>query len=341
MSKTSSSFNIPFGAVHGALRWVGKLAVLVLFAGTAHAQVLGTGSTLVRDLMTAWTSQYGASVGGATYEPTGSSVGVARASEQSVDFGVSDVPLTGAALRQAGLRQVPLVGAAVAVVVNLPELGGKTIKLNGDILADIYQGVITQWNHSQIAGLNPGLALPNKAIVPLWRSDGSGQSYVFSGYLARSNSKWRRTVGSTNNLSLGTGRSARGGQAMLDAVKSTPGSIGYESLGAAVRANLGLVELQNASGKSLLPSAASIAAAIDNATWSDDANAADLDGSAGAGAYPLTVVAYALVPAVIKKERKSALPFIQAAVAGGDAQVRQAGFVPLSSKGKSAAAAVR
>ncbi len=341
MPKFSSFFNLQTSAIRGALRWASTLAVLALFAGTAHAQVTGTGSTLVRDLMTSWTSQYGASVGGASYEPAGSSAGVAKASDGSVDFGVSDVPLTGAALRQAGLRQLPLVAAAVVVVVNLPELAGKPLKLNGDILADIYQGGITQWNHSQIAGANPGVALPNKAIVPIWRADGSGQSYVFSSYLARGNAKWRRTIGSTNNLSLSAGRSARGGQALLDAVKATPGAVGYDALGAAQRAGLTIAELQNAAGKSVAPNAASISAALDNAQWSLDANAADLDGSAGAGSYPMSAVAYALVPLAPKAGRKSALPFMQAAVGQGDAQARQAGFVPLSGKGKTIVAETR
>lgn len=341
MSKFSSPFNLQFGALCRQLSGAGLLAVLALCAGTAQAQVAGTGSSLVRDLMTTWTGQYGASVGGASYEPTGSSVGVAKASDGSVDFGVSDVPLTGAALRQAGLRQLPLVGAAVAVVINLPELAGKSLKLNGDILADIYQGSITQWNHSQIVGLNPGVALPNKAIVPVWRADGSGQSYIFSTYLARANSKWRRNINATSNLNLSVGSGVRGGQAMLDTVKATPGAIGYEPLGAAQRAGLSVAELQNAVGKSVAPNAASISAALDSAQWSQDANAADLDGSAGAGAYPMAAVAYALVPAVPKAGRKSALPFMQAAVGQGDAQARQAGFVPLSGKGKAIVAETR
>lgn len=341
MPKQNPSFRHRVSSVKPPLWWASKFIVLALCTGAAHAQVVGTGSTLVRDLMTAWTSQYGTGVGGASYEPSGSSAGVAKASDGSVDFGVSDVPLTAGALRLAGLRQLPLVGAAVAVVINLPELGGKPLKLNGDILADIYQGSITQWNHSQIVGLNPGVALPNKAIVPIWRADGSGQSYIFSTYLARANSKWRRNINSTSNLSLSAGRSVRGGQAMLDMVKATPGAIGYEPLGAAQRAGLGMAELQNAAGKSVAPSAASISAALDNAQWSADANAADLDGSAGAGAYPMAAVAYALVPATPKAGRKSALPFVQAAVGQGDAQARQAGFVPLGGKGKAIVADVR
>ena len=320
---------------------LGMSLALLAMGSQAQAQVSGAGSTLVRELMTGWSTQYGSASGGVTYEAIGSSAGVARATEQSVDFGVTDVPMTAGALRQAGLRQMPLAGAAVAVVVNLPELGGKAIKLNGDILADIYQGNITSWNHSQIVGFNPGTPLPNRAIVPIWRSDGSGQSYVFSTYLSRGNPKWRRVVGATQTLNLTTGKSAKGGQAVLEAVKATPGAVGYDALGAAQKAGLGIAELLNGSGKSVAPNAASIAEALDKAQWSKDANAADLDGSAGPGAYPMAAVPYALVPIAVKKARNSALPFIQAAVAQGDAQVKQVGFLPLPAVAKGLTAAVR
>lgn len=320
---------------------IASTLVALACATTAHAQVTGAGSTLVRDLMGGWATQYGPASGGVTYEGGGSSAGVARATEQSVDFGVSDVPMTAAALRLAGLRQVPLAGAAVAVIVNLPELGTQAIKLNGDILADIFQGTITNWNHSQIAGSNPGVKLPNRAIVPIWRADGSGQSYIFSTYLSRGNSKWRRVVGSTNNLALTAGRSAKGGQAVLDAVKATPGAVGYDALGAAQKSGLSIAELLNGSGKSVAPNAASIAEALERAQWTKDSNAADLDGSAGPGAYPMAAVPYALIPVTVKASRKTALPFLQTSVAQGDALVKQAGFSPLPAVAKGQVNALR
>ena len=339
VAKTSEAF--PRSAPRSRLAGAFCSLVLLAFASTAQAQVTGAGSTLVRDLMLGWATQFGPASGGVNYEAQGSSAGVSRATEQSIDFGVSDVALTAVALRQAGLRQIPLAGAAVAVIVNLPELSGKTIKLNGDVLAEIYQGTITQWNHAQIVGANRGLSLPNRAIVPIWRADGSGQSHVFSTYLSRGNAKWRRVVGPTNNLSLTAGRSAKGGQALLDLVKTTPGAVGYESLGAAQKAGLSIAELLNSSGKSIAPNAASIGEALERAQWVKDANAADLDGSAGLGAYPLTVVPYALVPITPKKGRTSALPFIQSAVAQGDAQVKLGGFFPLPAVAKALASAAR
>jgi phosphate transport system substrate-binding protein len=310
------------------------------FFSSASAQTSGTGSSLVRDLMSGWTAQHGLASGGARYEATGSSAGVAAARDGTADYGISDVPLTAAALQQGNLRQIPLAGAAVAVVLNLPEFGSKPIKLTGDILASIFLGEITQWNHSQIAAANPGQPLPARAIIPVWRSDGSGQSYVFSNYLARGNSKWRRTPGTTNNLSQLSGRGVRGGAAVIETVKATPGAIGYESLGAAQKAGLAVAELRNASDKFVAPSAASINEALSQARWATDSLSADLDGSAGAGSYPMTAVPYALISGN-RKGGVSPVPFLKAAVAGGDGQVSQNGFVPLPSVAKNLVTQVR
>jgi phosphate transport system substrate-binding protein len=311
-----------------------------LLCAAAKAQTVGTGSTLVRDLMGTWTAQYGIASGGARYEPSGSSAGVAAARDGTADFGITDIPLTAAALQQSNLRQIPLAGAAVAVVVNLPELAGKPVKLTGDVLAGIFNGEITQWNHSQITAINPGLPLSNRAITPVWRSDGSGQSYVFSSYLSRGNAKWRRNPGATNNLSLSAGRGVRGGAALIEAVKATAGAIGYESLGAAQKAGLAVAELRNASDKFVPPSAASITEALAQARWSSDSLSADLDGSAGAGSYPMTAVPYALVSGN-RKGGVSPVPFLKAAVSAGDAMVQQNGFVPLPAVAKNLVTQVR
>ena len=128
---------------------------------------------------------------------------------------------------------------------------------------------------------------------------------------------------------------------MLDAVKATPGAVGYDALGGAQKAGLGIAELLNGSGKSVAPNAASIAEALERAQWSKDSNAADLDGSAGPGSYPMTAVPYALLPVAIKKGRNTALPFVQSSVAQGDAQIKQLGFLPLPGIAKAQVSAMR
>lgn len=339
----ASTMQTPFMACRALFRRLVVCAPLCLVLGAfpsgAAAQVAGTGSTLARNLMAEWAVQFGAAVGGVTYVPSGSSAGVKGAREGSVDFGVTDVPLTGPALRQAQLRQVPLAATAVAVFVNLPELAGKPLKLSGDILAEIYRGNIKQWSHSQIKAINRDLALPNSSIVPIWRNDGSGQSVVFSTYLSRQNAAWRRAPGVEQRLSLDVGRGVSGGAALLAAVKATPGAIGYDAVGQ-VRGTPGLVvaELLNSAGSFAPAADANVLEALQAAAWSDDANSADLDGSAGRTSYPMATLTYALLAQTPAKGRGNAAAYLAAAVSQGDAIATKNGFVPLPQNGKTSAA---
>jgi phosphate transport system substrate-binding protein len=232
---------------------------------------------------------------------------------------------------------MPLAATAVAVMVNLPELSGQSLRLSGDILANIYSGKITAWDHSSIRAMNPGVKLSATAIVPVWRVDGSGQSYVFSSYLSRQNQTWRRATGATQQLSGLSGRSVVGGSAMLAAVKSTVGAIAYEGYGAARASGLSLVSLRNASDQFVAPSDASINEALTKARWSFNTaeNAADLDASPGAGTYPMATVIYALLPPS-SAGVKRATNYLLDAVQNGDASVVASGFLPLPGTAKAA-----
>jgi phosphate transport system substrate-binding protein len=316
------------------------LLTVVCWASPSHAQLSGAGSSLARDVLAGWASAFGAVVGGVTYEPVGSSRGVEHAKAGEVDFGVSDVALTAAALRQSSLKQIPLAASAVVIAINLPELGSQSLRLTGDVLAGIYTGKIEKWNHSQIAGINPGVKLPDRAIVPIWRSDGSGQSYVFSSYLSRQNGAWRRATGTQSQLRGLSGRSVVGGASMLATIRATPGAIGYEGYAGARSAGLVLASLRNASDQFIAPSPESITEALAKARWSFDTaeNSADLDASPGNASYPLAAVIYALVPSTVAAPRKNASGFLARAVQQGDSVVTGAGFLPLPAPVKTAVA---
>jgi phosphate transport system substrate-binding protein len=318
---------------------------LLLVAGAlcpslAIAQVSGSGSTLARGLMADWAIQFGPTVGGVTYAASGSSAGVKGAKDGTADFGVTDVPLHLIALQQSQLKQIPLAGTAVAVVLNLPELAGKNLKLTGDVLAEIYKGNIKEWNHSQIQAINRGIALPAIPIIPIWRNDGSGQSVVFTTYLSRQSVSWRRSPGVEGRLDLGTGRGVSGGAAMLAAVKATPGAIGYDAIGA-VRTAGGLVvaALRNSAGNFTGPSEASILEALKMASWSEETSSADLDGLAGSDTYPMTTLTYAVLPRVAPKGRGNATSFLMESVAKGDVSAVKNGFVALPANAKALVAA--
>jgi phosphate transport system substrate-binding protein len=298
-----------------------SLVLLAFGGGTAFAQVTGAGSTFVKDLVAAWASAHGAVVGGVTYDAVGSGAGVTRAKDRSVDFGASDVPLTAAALNQASLRQWPMAASAVAI---------------------IYRGTVNKWNDSQIVSLNPGLPLPDRAIVPVWRTDGSGQAYAVASYMALFNRNWRRTNTVDARWSAKVGRGV-GGNEMVPTVSSTPGAIGFAALGAASGViNVGIAEMRNIDEGFVAPSAQSISATLARADWNvgEKGNfAADLDTAPGVAAYPITMVTYALLPAVVPAGRRSAAVFLMQAIDKGDAQVQQTKFVPLPAKIKTAVAA--
>jgi phosphate transport system substrate-binding protein len=325
---------------HSARLGCAAALALIFLSSSASAQLSGAGSTLARDLMARWAAAHGGAAGGVTYEAVGSSRGVEHVKANEVDFGVTDVPLTAAGLRQANLKQIPLAAAALAVVINVPELNGQTLRLTGDILASIYIGKIDKWNHSQIAGANPGVKLPDRAIIPVWRSDGSGQSYVFSTYLSRFNPAWRRTTGAVSQLKGLSGRSVVGGASMLATIKSTPGAIGYDGFGSARSAGLVIAAVRNADDQFVAPSAASINEALNKARWSfdDGENTADLDATAGRAVYPLAAVIYGLVPATPNAQRKDATGYLVKATQRGDDEVTAAGFLPLPASAKASVA---
>jgi phosphate transport system substrate-binding protein len=308
--------------------------VLNFLPADALAQTKGAGSSFARDLMTRLTSQYGPANGGVTYEATGSVAGVKALTAQSVAFAVSDTPLTGPALDQMKLVQIPLAGGAVAVVVNVPGLPqGKKLRLNGTLLADIYLGTVTNWNHTTIKALNPEINLPDLKITPIYREDGSGMTAALTTYMARYNGSFSRRYGSGSLIAFPVGLARRGGAGVLEGVKATPGAIGYDALANASASGLHLLELQNAMARFVAPTTASVAESLSRANWDTTrgafpaTNAADLDASPGLTAWPVSIVTYALVPA---SGATSANRFLAQALTEGDGVTTGAGFVPIN-----------
>jgi phosphate transport system substrate-binding protein len=320
------------------LAFLASSVLCLLTPSLASGQVIGNGSSFARDLITRWSDSFGAVVGTVSYEPNGSTAGVDAVSKQLSDFGVTDVPLTSVALNRLALKQVPLAASGVAIIVNLPDLASNnvTLKLNGNLLSAIYRGDIKDWDHPRIASANPGVSLPKVKIVPVWRADGSGQSFVLTSYIGRQDNEWRRgSVGVTSKMQSSLGMGVKGGRELLETVKKTKGAIGYDAFSGATSSGLQIVAMQNAAKQFVLPSAVSIAGALGEAVWSvgqGDANTADLDGSAGASTYPMAAIAYALIPLKPSATRKNATPFFAKAMKEGDAVAAKTGFVAIPEK---------
>src|SRR5215207_7099169 len=167
-------------------------------ATTSGADLTGAGATFPAPLYSKWFDAYATKSGvKINYQSIGSGGGIRQLSEQTVDFGASDAPMSDAELAKAKggpVLHVPTALGAVVVIYNVPQLTAP-LKLNGDVLAAIFQGQITKWNDARIAALNAGAALPATDILVVHRSDGSGTSYVFTDYLASVNAAWATKPG--------------------------------------------------------------------------------------------------------------------------------------------------
>src|SRR5689334_12063808 len=206
-------------AVCAAIGWSGM--------GNA-AEISGAGATFPYPLYAKWAEAYKAKTGTAmNYQSIGSGGGIKQIIAKTVDFGASDMPLKGDQLEKEGLAQWPMVMGGVVPVVNLRGVQPGQLKLNGETLGEIYVGNITKWNDPKIAQLNPGVNLPNKAIAPVYRSDGSGTTFLFTDYLSKVDPEFKQKVGSGTSVQFPTGIGGKGNEGVAAMAGRTDGAIGY------------------------------------------------------------------------------------------------------------------
>jgi phosphate transport system substrate-binding protein len=277
-------------------------AVLVMATGVANASaagLTGAGSSLVAPLMANWISGFEIKEGiPVKYASVGSGAGIAQITARTVDFGASDAPLTP---EQAGACnscvQIPWALTATGIGFKIP--GVKKLNLTGPILASIYFGKITKWNDPKIKALNPGVKLPGLTITPVFRSDGSGDTYAFTSYLSKVSKAWKNEVGASTTVQFPPGGvGAKGNSGVTSTVTSTNGSIGYISASYLIAAGLGAAALQNKAGKFELPNLKNIESAASYVTHLSKSNTVSIvDPPAKASiAYPLSTFTYAIVP---------------------------------------------
>src|SRR5919198_5770145 len=218
-------------------------------------EVLGAGSTFVYPVLAKWAEAYKAEAGTRiNYQAVGSGVGIRQIKSRTVDFGASDAPLRPEELAAAGLIQFPIVVGGVVPVVNVEGVGPGQLRLTGSVLADIFLGKIVKWNAKPVRDLNPGLVLPDQAIIPIHRADGSGTTFVFADYLARINTEWKSKIGVGMAVEFPTGIGAKGNERVAGLMTWTKGAIGYVEHAYAIRSKLAYVSLKNRDGVFVSPS---------------------------------------------------------------------------------------
>ena len=265
-----------------------------------------------------------------TYGAIGSGGGIAQITARTVDFGASDAPLSpDQASSCEGCVQVPWALAATVPAYNVKGVPNR-LRLSGPVLAEIFLGKVTQWNDSEIARLNPGVQLPVTRIVPVFRSDGSGDTYAFSDYLAKVSPEWKDKEGVSTQVSFPTGTGAKGNDGVSAVIGRTNGAIGYLAIAYVFSGHLDYALVQNAAGKFPVPGIPSIFAAAKTATTIPADNAISItDPPASApGAYPISTFTYAIVP---KSSGKASTlrPFLTYAVTAGQKFGPPLRFAPL------------
>ena len=318
---------------------VSLAALLVAGASTsARAQDLtGAGSSFAYPIYSKWAESYAAKTGvKINYQSIGSGGGIRQLSEQTVDFGASDGPMTDAQLAAAKggpILHFPTVLGGVSVTYNLPTVKAP-IRLTGEVLADIYLGRITRWNDARIASLNPGVALPAQDLLVVHRTDGSGTTYIFTDYLASVSADWQRGPGKAQVVSWPVGLGAKGSEGVAGQISQISGAIGYVELSYATHNHLPSALIRNHAGKWIAPTLASVTEAAAGAAKSLPATSdyrISIVNAAGQNAYPISSFTWILVYQNIPdaQKGKKLVDFLRWAYQEGQKSAGSLDYAPL------------
>jgi len=261
------------------------------------ADISGAGATFPYPIYAKWADAYKTLTGmGLNYQSIGSGGGIKQIKAKTVTFGASDMPLKPDDLNSSGLIQFPMIIGGVVPVVNIKGVLPGQLHLDGGTIASIYLGEITQWNDPAIKKLNPKLALPNTAIAPVYRSDGSGTNFLFSDYLSKTSPKFKSTIGANTSVQWPVGIGAKGNEGVANMTTQTDGAIGYVEYAYAKQNKMSFTSLTNKSGNTVAPSAESFQAAAATADWAGaDSYYLILTDQDGAKSWPITGASFILV----------------------------------------------
>jgi phosphate transport system substrate-binding protein len=276
----------------------GVLALLTV--GASAQNINGAGATFPNPIYSKWFSEYSQLHSNVkiNYQPIGSGGGIRQVTEGTVDFGATDGPMSDQQISSAKVKvmHIPTVLGAVVPVYNLPGIS-KELNFSGDVIADIYLGKITKWNDGRIAKDNPGVSLPDHGILPVYRSDGSGTTYIFSDYLSKVSSGWQSGPGKGTAINWPTGIGQKGNEGVAGMVRQAPFSFGYVELIYAVQNKMSYGTVKNASGKFIKASTDGVTAAAAAAAKSMPADyRVSITNAPGADSYPISSFTWLLIP---------------------------------------------
>ncbi|MCZ2406403.1 MAG: phosphate ABC transporter substrate-binding protein PstS [Burkholderiales bacterium] len=312
------------------------LAAAALPHAMAQQEATGAGASFPAPLYAKWAADYHKATGvKINYQSVGSGAGLRQIEAKTVDFGASDAPLKDEDLAKKGLVQFPTVIGGVVPVVNIKGIGAGQLKLSGQVLGDIYLGKITQWNDPAIAALNPGVALPDAAIAPVRRADGSGTSFIFTNYLSKVNAEWKAKVGEGTAVNWPIGAGGKGNEGVAAFVGRLANSIGYVEYAYVKQNKMNYVQMQNAEGAFVAPDDEAFKAAAAGADWNKSFYQI-LTNQPGKASWPITGATFILMHKNQDKPQQAAasLKFFEWAYQTGDKTAADLDYVPMPEKVK-------
>lgn len=317
---------------------IAGFSALTCSLGAFAQDVTGAGASFPAPLYSKWASDYNKATGvKINYQSVGSGAGIKQIEAKTVDFGASDMPLKDDELKAKGLMQFPTVIGGVVPVVNIKGIAPGQLKLNGQVLGDIFLGKITKWDDVAIKALNPTLALPSDVISPVRRADGSGTSFIFTNYLSKVNAEWKSKVGEGTAVNWPVGAGGKGNEGVAAFVSRLPNSIGYVEYAYVKQNKMTFAVMQNAAGTFVSPDDLTFKAAAAGADWAKSFYQI-LTNQAGKDAWPLTGATFILMHKAQDKSAQATatLKFFDWGYKNGDKTAEDLDYSPMPASVKTA-----
>ena len=295
----------------------------------------GAGATFPYPMYSKWFSEYNKLHPDVqiNYQSIGSGGGIRQVLNGTVDFGASDGPMSDAQLKEAKTKilHVPTVLGAVVPAYNVPGISGE-IKFTPEALAGIFLGKIQKWNDPQITQVNPGVKFPDKPIIVIYRSDGSGTTFIFTDYLSKISKDWNSGVGKGTSVKWQTGMGGKGNEGVAGQLRQLEGSIGYVELVYAAENKITYGSIQNAAGTFVKATLAGVTEAAASVKDMPADFRVSITNAPGKNAYPISSFTWLLVPEQAKDPKKGKImaDFLNWMVTDGQKMTGQLSYAPLS-----------
>jgi len=315
--------------------------IALLLAGLALAlpvmgqtQLNGAGATFPYPMYSKWFSEYNKQHPDVqiNYQSIGSGGGIRQVLNGTVDFGASDGPMTDEQLKEAKTKilHIPTVLGADVPAYNVPGISGE-VKFTPEALAGIFLGKIQKWNDPALTQANPGVKFPDKSIIVVHRSDGSGTTYIFTDYLSKVSKEWEVTAGKGTSVKWPVGLGGKGNEGVAGQIRQLEGSIGYVELVYAVENKITYGSVKNAAGNFVKASLDGVTEAAASSPKMPADFRVSITNAPGKTAYPISSFTWLLIPAQAKDPKKGKIitDFLDWMVSDGQKMTSQLSYAPL------------